>query len=252
MNTEADLRMTKNTEPTRDEWLREAEKYEKLKESLSLQILENTRFLKSDISAWYNALTAVCFTAGTIAITLSSDKTIRQSIAHPKYFWWGSTLLLMNGVYIFFLKKSEIEKEDRSFYKLRDAEADMWELRNVSKELADGNKDRIESFAKIKKAQSSAYNSTVKKWRMREWLPHLFLASRIDVAFGLLLFPIIMIASQIIAELGLSFQLYKKFFFIALMLYVVYSLVSAFRSADSVKKSHKADNRIKDEVFRDK
>lgn len=241
--------MAENSRPTRDEWLREADKYDSLKQTVSIQILENARFLKTDISSWYNGLAAVCFTAGTIAITLSSDKIIRQSISYPTYFWWGSALLLVNGVYIFFLKKSEIEKEDRSFYKLRETEADMWTLRNVSREMADGRKDRASEFEKVKTTQSAAYNAVLKKWRIREWIPHLFLASRIDIIFGLLLFPVLMIASQIISELGINFITYKRGFFVILFGYIIYSLSSAHKSANSVKKSQTADRRIRDEVY---
>lgn len=60
------------TEEQKNVLLIKAAEYDRHKDEVSKEILNNFRFLKSDLSAWYNSLTMVCFTVGAIAITIGA------------------------------------------------------------------------------------------------------------------------------------------------------------------------------------
>jgi len=232
----------------REKYLRDVEKFESMKDEVGKQYLENFRFIKSQIADWYIALTAVCFAVGAIAITVGSDKTISGDIVHPDLFWWGSLLLIANGTMIFLVRKIELERDDRDIPNLRKTEADLWTARNIARELADGDDSRVDEFAEVRQRILNDYDRRTAKLKWWQWIGYLFHGSIIDMAFGLLLFPILMLASQLLNDIHLSFTLYSWVFWILLIGYLAFMTSQSFKLIGLKKSAQANEEQIKSEV----
>jgi hypothetical protein len=233
----------------RDKYLRDAEKFEDMKDEVGKRYLDNFMFIKSQISDWYIALTAVCFAIGAVAITVGSDKTISGDILHPSLFWWGSLLLIANGTFIFLVRKVELESESKDMPNLRKTEADMWTARNIARELADGDDSRVNEFAEVRKRALTDYSKRTARFKWWQWFGYLFHASIVDIAFGLLLFPILMLASQLLNDIHLSFTLYKWIFWVLLVGYLAFMTYQNFMMVSQKKAAQANEEQIKSEVM---
>lgn len=230
--------------------LAEANHYEELKDKLGLQYLENFRFLKSQMSEWYVALTAVCFAIGGISISVGIDKTVRSELVHPGLFWAGSLLLIANGIFIFLVRKTELESESSDFPNLKQTEADLWTARNIAREVAAGDNSRADVFADFRQRALNDYHKRIKLPDWWRWVIYVLHACMIDVAFGLLVFPILMLAAQLLSELHLSFMQYKWGMWILLLLYIIYTINGARKAVRDKKKMQRAEEQIRAEVER--
>lgn len=117
----------------KNKFIQEAENYEQMRDNLGNDQLDNFRLIKSHLADWYIAIAAACFAIGGIAISAGKDVTV-----HPALFWWGSVLLIANGVFIFFARKVEIQSEGSGFSDLKQKEADLWTMSKIAREHAVG------------------------------------------------------------------------------------------------------------------
>ncbi|HUD05705.1 MAG TPA: hypothetical protein VMR18_02170 [Candidatus Saccharimonadales bacterium] len=232
----------------RERYLRDAEKFENMKDEVGKRYLDNFMFIKAQISDWYIALTAVCFAVGAVAITVGSDKTISGDILHPALFWWGSLLLIANGTFIFLVRKVELEGESSGMPNLRKTEADMWTARNIARELADGNDSRVNEFAEVKQRILDDYDKRTARLKWWQWIGFLFHASIVDIVFGLLLFPILMLSSQLLNDIHMSFTLYSWGFGVLLVGYVTFTAYQAFKMIGEKNAAQANEEQIKSEV----
>ena len=238
------------TKQEKKELLDRANKYDQAKEKVSDESLNNFRFLKADLSAWYNALTAVCFTVGAIAITVGTDKSVESDILYPHYFWWGTTLLLINGVLIFFLKKLEMESEFMSMPELAEAKADYWQMRNMTIEKANDDNSRANDLKRLEKQVTTDYVDTQQAWPWYKWVGRIIHAAVTDIVFGLLLFPVALMLTQIIGEFHITLSMYVHGVLVVLVLYAIYTIWGGYKGVASARRQQAADLRIRKEVLK--
>jgi len=228
--------------------LEQVKEFDNMKGDLGKQMIENARFLKGDLSGWYNALTAVCFTVGGIAITIASESPISDSIANPHHYWIGAVLLITNGVLIFFLKKLNIEAEFNDTYKIRETEADLWQSKKTLEEALSGDPSRVQAFMVMRDRINSEYDKTVQKWPWWRWIWKVFIASQTDIVFALLLFPIALMMTQVIQHFSISIYQYNTVLVILVILYAIYYIFQCTKTVRYFRKMQKAEKRINSEV----
>lgn len=224
-----------------------ARRYDSFKDYVGEQSLANFKFLKSDLSAWYNALTTACFTVGAIAITVGVDQ---KAIVYPSYFWWGTLLIIFDGVLIFFLKKLDIEGDFNAMPKLSEAKADYWQLRNMTAEKSNGDNTRAAELKTLEEKVTDDYRGIVQKWPWYKWAQRIILASTTDIVFGLLLFPIGLMLTQVINEFNMNIAQFDTVFKIALGIYIIYMILGSVVSIRAVLRTQAADERIRAEVLK--
>jgi hypothetical protein len=220
----------------------EAEGYEQWREKLSNDQLDNFRIIKSHLADWYIAIAATCFAIGGIAITVGKHVT-----THPALFWWGSVLLIANGVFIFFFRKIEIQAESSGFSDLKQKEADLLTMSKIAHEHAMGDNSRSEEFIAAANRFIDDYDkhSVVKWW---QWIKFIAQANLLDVVFGLLLFPILLLAPQLSNYLQITFETYALLLWGTLVIYFAYMASQIIKSIKEKKKSDAAARQIKSEV----
>lgn len=229
----------------KEKYLREAKTYEDLRDIISRDYVENFKYVKSQLADWYIALAAVCFAIGGIAISVG-----KNSIAHPVLFWWGSILLIANGVFIFFVRKTELEGESSGFSELKQKEADLWTMSKIAHEHAAGDKARVEEFAVAAERFKNDYDNHSKPAEWWQWIKFVLKACMLDVVFGLFLFPLLLLASQLPNYMHITFDLYWRSFWTLVLLYVIYVIFQGFKAVRDKKKLDKANQQIKSEVDR--
>lgn len=132
---------------------------------------------------------------------------------------------------------------------LKKTEADFWTARNIAKELADGDSSRINDFADIRQRAIDDYHKRIKPldgWR--QWCKYVLYASTVDLVFGLLLFPLLMLASQLESYIGVSFTIYRIVFLLLLVLYLVYVGFQMRKSVIKKKAMQEAEQQVKSEI----
>jgi len=227
----------------KNKFLREAETYESMRDSLGRDYLENFKFVKSQLADWYIALAAVCFAIGGIAISLG-----KSNVVHPALFWWGSVLLIANGVFIFFVRKTELESESSGFSNLKQKEADLWTMGKIAREHADGDESRALEFKLVTERFTSDYDRSSKPRKWWQWVRFVFYACMLDVVFGLFLFPVLLLASQLPNYMHITFRTYSLLLWILLFLYIIYTVLQGFKAVKEKKRSDVAHRQIKAEV----
>jgi len=230
--------------------LLKAENYDKFKDEIGKDYVNNIRYLKTDLSSWFNALTAASFTVGAIAITIGADKTVNSGISHPSYFWCGTFLLILDGVLIFFLKKHDIENNLNEMPQLIESKADYWELRNLTIEKSNGNNLNSDRLKTLEKNVVRDYEELIKKWSWYKWIKKTLQAATTDIVFGLFLFPIILMLSQIINKLHIQMNFYTLILQALLILYIIYTLHGGIIGVKAIKKQQAAEQRIKELVIK--
>lgn len=232
----------------RKKFLREAELYESMREDLGKTYLENFKFMKTQLSEWYVTLTAVCFAIGGIAITVGIDKTSKYTLDYPHLFWWGSILLILNGIFIFFFRKIEFEGESRGFIELKQKEADLWTMSKIAKEHADGDNSRVEEFTQVAERFQNDYDNHTKTYNWLRWVRFVFFACMLDIVFGFMLFPLLMLASQLIDVIQFPYQSYVYILKYLLLAYILYIILQIIKVVRERKLMIAADDQIKAEV----
>lgn len=230
---------------------KDAASFAEIKERISKEQIELLRYLKADLTNWYNALIAVCFTVGGIAITIGADKNVQENITYPKYFWWGATLLLINGLIIFTYKKNEIERNFRDLPKLRITERDLWKVEKIALELAKGDSSRVDEFNEIKARITLDYEESTKSRTLFRWVVGVFLAIKTDLIFGIMLFALLLMFSQIITFLNIKFNVYNKLLILTAIAYVIYVITEVRSLIKSEKLALEAEQDIKKEILKD-
>jgi|GEM_PF-3430960 len=234
----------------RNKYLADAKNFDELKDELGKLYLDTMKFLKSQISEWYVAITAVCFAVGGISISVGSDKAVTGGIVHPSLFWWGSILLIANGIFIFLVRKVELDKESSNLPNLKQAEADFWTARNIALELSNDNNSRVKDFEKVRQHAVDDYEKRVATYNWYGWTKYIVLASLVNVVFGLLVFPIFMLSSQLLNEVHISFKTYQYTLIALLIIYIGYTAQQAYEAAKEKKLVQVAEQQIKSEIER--
>ena len=230
---------------TEDKFLLEAKTYEDTRDKLALSQIENFKFLKAQVADWYIAITAACFAIGGISISLAGD-----DIKHPALFWWGSVLLIMNGVFTFFLRKSELDGEFSMFPDMKQKEADLWTMSKIAREHSAGDSSRTDEFKTVSSHFINDYDDQTKSLKWWNWVGFSMRASMLNIVFGLLLFPILLLAPQLPNYLHITLLQYALILWVSLGLFMVYMAVGVYRAIQDKKKDMKADLQIKSEVTR--
>jgi hypothetical protein len=83
-----------------------------------------------------------------------------------------------------------------------------------------------------------------------KWAGRIVHAAVTDIVFGLLLFPIALMLTQMINELHLSLSTYMHGLLIALILYILYTIWGGYRGVMSARKQQAADLRIQKEILK--
>ena len=239
------------TSDEKNKLLLKADIYDRAKDEVGKETVNNLRFLKADLSGWYNALTTVCFTVGAIAITVGADRSVKSDILHPGYFWWGTILLITDGILIFFLKKSDIEGEFNEMPKLTEAKADYWQLRNMTLEKANGDNSRAIELIELERRVTKEYVDTQKKWPWHKWVKQIIRAGKTDIVFGVLLFSITLMLTQILDELHIHFKTYNHYLVATLILYALYTAWGGVKGVRVVRRQQAAEARIKKEILKE-
>lgn len=232
---------------TENKFLLEVEKYEDMRDKLGQGQIENFKFLKAQVADWYIAITAACFAIGGISISLAGD-----DIKHPGLFWWGSVLLIANGVLTFFARKAELDGEFSEFPDLRQKEADLWTMSKIAREHAAGDSSRADEFKIVSDRFVNEYNHQTKPLRWWGWIGFAVRASMLNIVFGLLLFPILLLAPQLPNHIHISLLQYSLIMWSLLGLYLIYVAVGICKAVSHKKKDAAADLQIKSEVMRKK
>lgn len=230
---------------TEDKFLLEAKTYEDMRDKLELSQIENFKFLKAQVADWYIAITAACFAIGGISISLAGD-----DIKHPALFWWGSVLLITNGVFTFFVRKSELDSEFSAFPNMRQKEADLWTMSKIAREHSAGDTSRANKFETVSSHFINDYDDQTKPLRWWNWVCFSIRASMLNVVFGLLLFPILLLAPQLPNYMHITLWQYALTLWTLLGLFMIYMAVGVYRAIQHKKKDVKADLQIKSEVTR--
>jgi hypothetical protein len=233
--------MSRRNKISRDKFIQEAERYEEMRDKFGSAKLENFRLIKSHLADWYIAIAAVCFAIGGIAITAG-----RNVMVHPALFWWGSALLIANGIFIFFARKAEIQSEDFSL--LEQKEADLWTMSKIAREHADNNTSRSDEFMAAAHRFVNDYDKRSAGPKWWQWVKFAVHVSLLDVVFGLLLFPILMLASQLPNYPGITFKTYTTLLWSVLVLYLIYTAAQVFKAVKERQRSIAAAQQIKREV----
>ena len=231
----------------KDKFIQEAELYESMRDNLGRDQLDNFKYMKAQLADWYIAMAAVCFAIGGIAISAG-----KKVATHPALFWWASVLLIANGVLIFFARKVEIESESSGFVDLRQKEADLWTMSKIAREHAAGDNGRSDDFMMAATRFVEDYDGHSEALRWWQWVKFLAHASLLDIVFGLLLFPILMLAPQLPNYLHISFQAYGRLLWLTLIAYLTFMVFQAAKAVKEKKKSDAAARQIKAEVDRNR
>jgi len=227
-----------------------AKEFAKYKEEVGKEYISTFKYLKGDLSAWYNSLTTVCFTIGAVALTFGADKAVKDSILYPDYFWLGALLLILDGLLIFWFKKLDIEKEFAGLPTLRQSEADYWKAEKILMEARDGNAGRFQEYENLKEKFTDNYRKQNKHWTFLEWVHNIFKSTMTDITFGLLVFPILLMTSQFTDVAGISLATYKWIFICLLILYLIYCLWSLSKAIKDIKAKQAADRQIEGEILK--
>jgi hypothetical protein len=228
-----------------EKFLHEAESYERLRDELGRDQIENHKFLKGQVADWYIAITAACFAIGGVSISLAGD-----DIKHPALFWWGSVLLIVNGVLIFFVRMAELNGEFSESPDLKQKEADLWTMAEVTREHAQGNNSRKADFKQAFDRFLNDYNKRSKAFKWWAWVMFAIRSAMLNVAFGLLLFPTLLLAPQLPNHLHITLHTYTWIMVISLVAYLIYVGVEIFKSVSQKKAIDRANLQIKSEVTR--
>jgi hypothetical protein len=214
---------------------------------VSREYSDNLRFLRADLSAWYNSVASVCFLSGTIAITAATGQP-NNYISHPGSFWWGTVMLLFNGVLIFLVKKIDIEGDINDLAILADAEASINVVKNVTAEVKNHNENRVgEVEAEIEKyVQDVDKSHKPLSWTL--WIGRLLSSNIPDLILALLVFPIYLLGSQIISKIHVSDQSYWLTFYILVAAFASYVLLGNVKTVRSMIKSEKAKSKLYSEI----
>lgn len=235
--------MSSKDDNEEEKFIREAEGYEQMRDNLGRDQLDNFRLIKSHLADWYIAIAAVCFAIGGIAITVGRSVT-----THPALFWWGSVLLIANGIFIFFARKVEIQGESSGFSELKQKEADLWTMSKIAREHATGDNSRSDEFMAAAERFVADYDKRSTTLRWWQWIRFVALTSLLDIVFGLLFFPILMLAPQLPNYLNISFKTYTYLLWITLAIYLIYMAFQAVKAIEEKERSDAAAQQIKSEV----
>lgn len=230
---------------TENKFLLEAKTYEDMRDQLGQSQIENFKFLKGQVADWYIAITAACFAVGGVSISLAGD-----DIKHPALFWWGTILLVANGVFTFFVRKAELDSEFSGFPDLRQKEADLWTMSKIAREHAAGDNSRADEFKLVSDRFVNGYDHHTKPLRWWNWVAFAMRASMLNVVFGFLLFPVLLLASQLPNHMHITFQQYSLILWGLLVLYLAYVGFGVYKAVRHKKKDAAADLQIKSEVMR--
>lgn len=225
--------------------LDEAKGYKELRDQLGRDQIENFKFLKAQVADWYIAISAACFAIGGISVSLAGN-----DIKHPALFWWGSVLLITNGVFIFFIRKAELDSEFSGFPDLRQKEADLWTMSKVAEEYADGDTSRADVFKKSSERFTKDYNSRSTPFTWWKWATFSIQSSLLNLAFGFLLFPVLLLASQLPNYIHITLLEYTQLLVALILLYVSYMGFGIYNSIKQKIKTNNAEAQIKQEVTR--
>jgi len=227
----------------KDKFTQEAELYEGMRDNLGRDQLDNFKLIKSQLADWYIAIAAVCFAIGGIAISVGKNVT-----THPALFWWASVLLIANGVFIFFLRKVEIEGESSGFSDLKQKEADLWTMSKIAREHAAGDNSRSDDFMAAATRFVKDYDKSSEPLKWWQWVKFSALSSLLDIVFGLLLFPVLMLAPQLPNYPKISFKTYTCLLWLALAIYLINMGFQIAKAIREKKKTVAAARQIKAEV----
>ncbi len=227
----------------KEKFLQEAKNYEDLRDKLGRDEIENFKFLKGQIADWYIAITAACFAIGGISISLAGD-----DVKHPALFWWGSVLLIANGVLIFFVRKTELDSEFSESPDLKQKEADLWTMSKIAREHTEGDSSRSDEFVNVYKRFASDYERRSEPYKWWQWVKFAAQSSMLNIVFGLLLFPVLLLASQLPNYMHISLRLYTSIMLMLIFLYVIYVLVGLTLAIKRKKRLNTAELQIKLEV----
>lgn len=233
------------TKIDKDALAHEAEAYDELRDQLSRDRLEDFKFLRGQVADWYIAITAACFAIGGISISLAGN-----DIKHPALFWWGSVLLIFNGVLTFFIRKAELDGESSESTILKQREADLWTMSVIAQEQAAGDMSRADAFGQASERFADDYDKRSRSPQWWQWVIYVAHASMLNITFGLLLFPVLLLASQLPNYMHITLQTYSVTLWALLAAYIVYMFVGIIASIKDKKKTDRADEQIKAEVFR--
>jgi len=232
----------------RHKFAKEAETYESQRDEVGRLYLDTFKFIKSQYADWYIAISAVCFAVGGIAISVGTDKTVRDSIVHPGLFWWGALLLIANGVFVFLVRKAELNGESSELPQFRQREADLWSMAKIAREHQEGDDSRADEFINIVKRFQGDYkkhNESLKWW---QWIKYIAGAIMVDIVFSLLFFPILMLASQLINDVHITYKEYLWLLWASLVGYIIYLVIQVPVAITQKKTKDAADQQIKNEV----
>lgn len=230
---------------TQDKSLLEAKSYEDMRDKIALSQIENFKFLKAQVADWYIAITAACFAIGGISISLAGD-----DIKHPALFWWGSVLLIANGVFTFFVRKAELDSEFLGLANLKQSEADLWTMSKIAREHSAGNRTRVDVFKSVSERFTNDYKNDTKPPSRRDWISFAVQTSMPNIVFGLLLFPVLLLASQLPNYMQITLEQYALILLTSCGLYIIYMVVGAYKAVQHRQKEIAADLQIKSEVMR--
>lgn len=230
----------------KNEFISEADRYDAIRNTLGHDQLDNFKFIKSQLADWYVALATTCFAIG--GISLSIGQAVKK---HPVLFGWASVLLIANGIFIFFIRKLELESESSSFNKLKQKEADLWTMSKVAREYADGNTHRGDMFIEAANRFTNDYQKNPKPFTRWQWVKFIIRSCFLDLAFSLLLFPVLMLAPQLPNYLHISFTVYIYGLWAGLALYVIYVILQGIKVVKEKQAIDKAEQQIRDEVYAD-
>lgn len=231
----------------KNEYISEADRYDKIRDRLGHDQLDNFKFIKSQLADWYVALATTCFAIA--GVSLSIGQNVKK---HPLLFGWATALLIANGIFIFFIRKLELESESSSFNKLKQKEADLWTMSKVAREYAGGDTRRGGMFIEAANRFANDYQKSPKPFTRLEWVKFITRSCFLDLAFGLLLFPVLMLAPQLPNSLHISFTVYICGLWIGFVLYAFYVILQVIKVIKEKREIDKADQQIRDEVYADK
>ncbi len=233
---------------SKKEYLEDAKDFENLRDEAVNRYFNNLIFIKTDMSGWHNALTAVCFGVGGVAIAIGADNAHKNLVVHPWLFWGGAFLLLFNGLVIFFFKKIEIEKESAGLVPIKQLISDLWSASKIARELADGKSSREAWIEDFKEKLSTDYDKRVQPTTSWKLVPELFRASLMDIEFGLLIFPILMLSSTVIEPLHIHYHTYKTALICLVVLYIISMIIGLIRVVNTIKKADASTQQVKEEI----
>jgi len=123
-------------------------------------------------------------------------------------------------------------------------------MSKIAREHAAGDNSRADEFKIVSDRFVNDYNNQTKPFRWWGWVGFAIRASMLNIVFGLLLFPVLLLAPQLPNHMNITLSQYSLIMWALLGLYLVYMAVGIYKAVRHKKKDSAADLQIKSEVMR--